>query len=145
MSKPKILVIDDNPSDVQLLQIALSEQNCEYEIEIATDGELAIRVVLEQCEKARTPCIIVLDMHLPKYDGVEVLQVIRRQPELRHVKVIITTTTLSPKYRADVLDLGGHYYPKPGGLGEFEDLARFVLGVCRTFEGDFSTAALHPA
>ena len=142
MSKPKILVIDDNPSDVHLLQLALGGKNCEFEIEIATDGEAAIQVVLDQSEADWIPCVIVLDMHLPKYDGVQVLEKIRQSPGMRYVKVVVTTTSISPSYMNAIQSFGASYYPKPDDLSEFEALARHVLDLCRNFKPGLLATAI---
>ena len=76
-----ILLIEDSPVDVQLLRLALDQQGQKYKLQVLRDGAEALLFV----DRHRTasmsdpePCVIILDLHIPKHGGVAVLQAIRR-------------------------------------------------------------------
>jgi chemotaxis family two-component system response regulator Rcp1 len=93
--KPKILLIEDNPGDVLLVQEAFQEGRLLYELEVATDGVVAIDRLRQALERgpAFLPDLILLDLNLPKKDGREVLRDIKADPVLCEVPVIVLTTS----------------------------------------------------
>ena len=109
-AEPKLLVVEDNENDILLLQHALRQINLQIPIVVARDGEEAISVLKHSYATNSSPNLLLLDLNMPKYDGFEVLQWIRAQPNLRRLIVIIfTTSTLS----ADVsraYELGANSY-----------------------------------
>ena len=109
MSLPTILVIEDNVADQVLIRIALDELGEPYEFQVLPDGEAALAFVADHRAGRRKhdPCVILLDLHLPKYNGIEVLTAIRGEPILDHIHVFIMTTDISPAQRAQVAELGG--------------------------------------
>ena len=86
MPRPKILVIEDNSSDVFLLRRALIAQGEDFELEVAADGERALHVIRNRNGEQEThPCAILLDLHLPKHDGLEILRAIRQSTDRKSV------------------------------------------------------------
>ncbi len=138
-----ILVIEDNPGDVALLRLALDQQGQEYELKVLRDGSEALAFVQEQRAAAHQgprPCVIVLDLHLPKHDGLAVLEAIRRTPALAHIHVVVLTSSASPLEEAAVRRLGIRFYrEKPIDLDEFLDVAQQILEICN--EGRTAEAA----
>jgi CheY-like chemotaxis protein len=132
ISPPCIVVIEDNPSDTILLRTALDEQHKPYVLEVLTDGESALQFVREHCQGCRPePCLIVLDLHMPRYDGATVLRAIRRAPELAQVKVAVLTSMGSPAEKAEVLALGVELYRiKPMIWEETLELACELITLC---------------
>lgn len=130
----KILIIEDNPGDVFLFHLALDHHKEEYELVLLRDGEEAIRFVHEQRHAAKDshPCVMVLDLNLPKHDGHTVLQAIRQEPVLEHVGVVVVSTGVSPKERFQIERLGVRLYrPKPMELDQWVALAGEILEICR--------------
>ena len=70
-SPARIVLIEDNPGDVLLIRLVLDEQSFKYQLEVLGDGEQALRFVREYCGSVcgHSPCVLVLDLHLPKYNG----------------------------------------------------------------------------
>jgi DNA-binding response OmpR family regulator len=131
-SAPRIIIIEDNPADVRLLRYALDETGEDYYLQLLRDGEEALEFV-RQCTMVAQPhpCIILLDLHLPKYDGISVLRSIREEPSLAHVKVAVLTTVASPEEESTVRALGvSMYTTKPHDLDELKDFATEVLRIC---------------
>jgi CheY-like chemotaxis protein len=128
----RIVVIEDNPADIALLRYALDHHGQDYQLETLLDGEAAIQFVHEQRNVPDpVPCVIVLDWHLPKHNGGEVLKAIRQEPILRHVN-IVALTTVSPEDEKEIRRLGVRLYePKPMELDGWRTLAQRILEVCR--------------
>ena len=128
-----ILVIEDNPADIYLLRHALSQQGDDYLIRVLRDGEEALRFVNQQRTVAEPePCVIVLDLHLPKHDGKAVLEAIRSEPLLAHVQVVCLTSLAVPRDEEEVRDLGVRLYKaKPTELDDWMDLAAQILQICK--------------
>ncbi len=129
----KILVIEDNPADVDWLRHALDLQNEPYDLEVLSDGEAALQFVEEHRsgKRAPNPCVILLDLHLPKYDGLEVLQAIKRAPALAHIHVIVLSGLPTPDDQAAIQRLGAICRIKPSTLSNCIELAREILAICK--------------
>jgi CheY-like chemotaxis protein len=130
----KIVVVEDNSADVFLLRHALDQHVEEYVLEVLRDGEEAIEFVNRQrlALPHSEPCVIVLDLHLPKHDGKVVLKVIKQEPVLAFVHVIALTTLASPKDEQEIRDLGVRLYrAKPTLVEEWIKLAGEILEICR--------------
>jgi CheY-like chemotaxis protein len=133
-SPAKILVIEDNSADVFMLRHALDQHDEQYVLEVLRDGEEAIEFVdLQRSEGAHEePCVIVLDLHLPKHGGAAVLKAIREEPVLAHVGVVALTTAASPRDEQEVRELGVSLYKaKPTLVDEWIKLAAEILEICR--------------
>ena len=129
-----IVVIDDNPSDVYLLRYALNQLHEPYELEVLRDGEKALQFVDSHRTRADEPrpCVIVLDLHLPRYDGLSVLRAIKKEPALAHIHVVILTAQASPDEESEMLGLGVRLYrAKPSNLEELTMVAAEILEVCK--------------
>ena len=131
-SPAKILVIEDNPGDLLLLRFGLDHHQMEYVLSVLVDGEEAIRFVESQRSvTSPEPCVIVLDLHLPKHSGSAVLKEIRRQPALAHVRVVVWTTQGSPAEEREVRQLGVRLYKtKPPELDGWISLGGEILELC---------------
>ena len=129
----KIVVVEDNSADVFLLRHALDHHEESYLLEVLRDGEEAIDFVNRQRSAGQEaePCVIVLDLHLPKHDGTAVLKVIKQEPALALVHVVALTTLASPKDEQEVRELGVRLYKaKPTLVEEWIKLAGEILAIC---------------
>jgi chemotaxis family two-component system response regulator Rcp1 len=129
MKEVHILLVDDNEGDILLTVEALNEARIINKISIARDGVEAIRFLNKQhpfadCE---TPDLILLDINLPKMDGMEVLAVIKTDQELRRIPVIMLTTSSSER---DILaSYDNHancFITKPVDLDRFMSVVRTI-------------------
>jgi CheY-like chemotaxis protein len=126
--------MEDNPADVHLLRLALDQQGEEYRIDLLQDGEEAIRFVRQQrlLPMEPEPCVIILDLHLPRHDGKAVLRAIKQEPALAYVHVVALSSMPSPSDEADVLRMGARLCKaKPMDLDEWVALAAEILAICR--------------
>src|SRR5260370_22469874 len=130
----RIPIVEDNPADVYLLRHALDQHGEEYRLEVLQDGEEAIRFIEHYRTSASEPepCVIILDLHLPKHDGTAVLHAIRREPVLPHVQVVPLSSLAAPQDETKILDLGVRLYrTKPTELDDWILLAGLILEICR--------------
>jgi CheY-like chemotaxis protein len=127
--RANILVIEDNPSDIFLLRRALVAAHSEnFNLEIVPDGERALQLI--QSPNGDRPCVILLDLHIPKHDGLEILRALRQSPDLNHIYVLVTTNGASPQEEAELRKMGADYRMKPKDLGEFAKLATDLMTIC---------------
>ncbi len=131
---PEILIAEDNPADVRLIQEALRQLDPPPNIHVARDGEEAIQFLShsEPFATAPRPNLIFLDYHLPKTDPRTVLSFIKKSPHLRNVAVIVLTTSNTLELIREAYALGANcYLSKPSDLDIFlhtiQAAARFWL------------------
>ena len=133
MPPAKILVIEDNVSDIEMLRIAFDQQAEDYQLDVLRNGEEARLFVHEHRTGLRTPepCVILLDLHLPMYDGTTILRDIREAPALEHIHVIVLSGLASPSQKLEIERLGALYRNKPSQLDELNVLAAEVFAICK--------------
>jgi CheY-like chemotaxis protein len=133
VSLPTILVIEDNIADLVLIRYALDELGDPYHIEALPDGEAALTFIDQHRSGHRKhdPCVILLDLHLPKYNGIEVLTAIRQAPALTHIFVFVLTSDASPAERSSIIELGGICCFKPSDVDEMKALAAEIMAACK--------------
>ncbi len=135
MSAAKILVVDDNAADINLLRVALDENDQEYELRVLQTGDEALRFVEAQKDGLKEPdlCVILLDLHLPRYDGLAVLRGIRHVGILSHIQVIVLSGAASPAERREISAMGAIYRQKPFDIQGFFDLGAEILAICKGY------------
>jgi CheY-like chemotaxis protein len=128
----RILVIEDNPHDVRMLRYALDQHKSPYDLQVLSDGEAALEFVNGQRHGSQgLPCVIVLDLHLPKHRGIEVLSAIHDAPTLSHVGVAVLTSCGYPSEEQQALELGARIYrTKPFELDHWASIAGEILALC---------------
>jgi len=120
--KIRILLIEDNPADVDLLRRAFRSAQLDCELILLEDGAEALAYVrgLEGAGGGAAPDLAVLDLNLPKNDGIEVLQAIRASSAFARLPVAILSSSASSRERAKIEQFGiGRYITKPPDLDEF--------------------------
>jgi CheY-like chemotaxis protein len=119
-----LLLVEDNPNDVELTLSALKEANLANEVIVANDGEQALEYLYRRGRhagrKTGQPGVILLDLKMPKVDGHEVLKQIRSDPELRLIPVVILTSSREERDLYQSYDNGANsYVVKPVDFEEF--------------------------
>ena len=132
MLKP-ILLVEDNPKDLELSLVALEKSQLANDVVIARDGAEAIDYLCCQgahASRARgNPAVVLLDLKLPKVDGLEVLARIKGDPDLRSVPVVMLTSSREEKDLLKSYNAGVNaYVVKPVGFKEFIEVIQ-ELGV----------------
>jgi chemotaxis family two-component system response regulator Rcp1 len=88
----KILLVDDNESDASLVEQTFAALRLHHDLQIIKDSEQAL-AFLNDSEAADLPDLMLVDLHMPKRDGIEVLSAIRGNPKLRPIPVIVWTSS----------------------------------------------------
>lgn len=126
----EIILVEDNPADVEMTLDALKERNLANKVHVLKDGAEALSYIMNNvdCRKgqadANRPKVILLDLKLPKVDGLEVLRRIRADDRTKSVPVVILTSSDEERDRIEGYKLGANsYVVKPV---DFDDFARAV-------------------
>ena len=131
-SKPVILMVEDDPNDVFLLKRALEKERVGLPVRTVSDGDEAIRYlggVGEFADRDRhpLPCLIILDLKLPKKNGLEVLSWLRRHEEIGDLPVFMLTSSGEPHERNEAERHGVEVYRvKPVTLQGLLEVAREI-------------------
>ena len=129
----RILLVEDDPRDVELTLTALGEYNLANEVEVTRDGEKALDYLYCRGEFSTrshdNPAVMLLDLKLPKIDGLEVLQQIRSDERLKLIPVVVLTSSHEEKDKMRSYDFGVNaYVVKPVNFHEFVNAVK-ELGV----------------
>lgn len=129
MTSPPILLVEDSPDDVLLAVGAFAKNGITNEVVVATDGEQALNRLLPESGEPLRPALILLDIELPKIDGLEVLRRIRADERSRTVPVVVLTTSNEERDIVSSYQLGANsFVRKPVVFGEFVEAVQ-TLGV----------------
>lgn len=112
----EILLVEDNPGDVRLTKQALAEAKLTNNLHVVLDGEQAMQFLRRDahCAEVPAPDLILLDLNLPKKDGLEVLAEIKQDPTLQKIPVVVLTISSGKQDLYRAYDLGcDHYITKP--------------------------------
>jgi len=122
----EILLVEDNPADVRLLQEALAETKARYRLHVATNGEEAVDFVFQRngFRGVPRPDLILLDFNLPRKNGAEVLEELKREPRFKKIPVVVLTSSRSEYDINSAYEHGANcYLRKPNTLDQIYDLA----------------------
>ncbi|HVU57913.1 MAG TPA: response regulator [Puia sp.] len=129
MQEIHILLVDDNEGDVLLTREALEEAKIVNRISVAYDGMQALSFLKKEPPYMGqdSPDLILLDINLPRMDGTELLGIIKHDPELRRIPVIMLTTSSSERDILTSYDNHANcYITKPVDLERFMDVVRTI-------------------
>ncbi len=125
----EVLLVEDSPGDVRLTRETFREVNASIHLSVASDGLEAMNFLRRQGahSNAPRPGIILLDLNLPKMDGREVLSLIKKDPSLKTIPIVILTTSEAEADIAMSYQLQANcYLCKPVQLDAFEALVRSI-------------------
>ena len=131
----RILVIEDNSSDVFLLRRALKKHNLLFDLVHLPDGEAALAFVRRQGTYAQSavPNLILLDLNLSKYTGEDILREIRQAPAFDGVPVCVWSSSRSRQDETMLKDLGvSRFITKPAGLEQFMEIGKTIKDLLTT-------------
>ena len=122
----EILLVEDNASDEELAIIALKDNNIKNKIQIARDGAEALEYLFGSVDsetlKCVGPLVVLLDLKLPRINGLEVLRRIKSHPEAKKIPVVILTSSSEEKDIIESYRLGANsYIRKPVDFNQFTE------------------------
>jgi CheY-like chemotaxis protein len=123
----RILIVEDNPGDRNLIETLLRQHNSRLEIEVCEDGEQALSRLTSETP-GREVHLVLIDWNVPRRNGREVLDALAGDPRFRRTPVVVLSSSEAPNDVADAYDLGASgYLVKPIGYQQFADrLSAFV-------------------
>jgi two-component system, chemotaxis family, response regulator Rcp1 len=127
--KAQILVVEDNPADVELLRLALAAAELDHDLTVITDGGEALAFAEQKGKYSAvdTPDLAILDLNLPKNGGLEILAAMRRNPAFDSVAITILSSSSWPRERERMGALRvERFITKPYDLDEYMQIG-FVL------------------
>ncbi len=124
--KPTILIIDDNEDDVLITKVALSKTGRELKTEVALSGEAGLALIREG---KTPPKLVLLDLKMPRMDGIEVLRKIRDDESLRSIPVVIVTNSNLESDEQAALRAGADNF-----LRKARDLDQYKMDIERILE-----------
>jgi chemotaxis family two-component system response regulator Rcp1 len=132
----KVLLVEDDSSDVMLMQLALRKSGAAMEFDVAADGMEAMDYLRGQgrFSGAARPPLVLLDWRLPRMSGEEVLREIRKDAVLRLLPVLVLTTSAAAGDVRTAYALGANaFLTKPSGLDQLQALVSLIDGFWLTF------------
>ena len=122
-----ILLVEDNPGDVRLTKEAFTGARIKNTMHVVTDGEAALDFLHRrgEYESAPRPRLVLLDLNLPKVDGLEVLEAVKDDPDLASIPIIVLTSSEAEEDIVRSYELHTNaYLTKPINPDEFMDLVK---------------------
>jgi two-component system, chemotaxis family, response regulator Rcp1 len=134
MGALEILLVEDNPGDVRLVQEAFKESSLLYHLNVVSDGIEALSLLRKaDCDsEVSRPNVILLDLNLPRKNGLEILDEVKSDQSLKDIPIIVLT---SSDRDLDVLVAykrqASAYLLKPTTLGEFDEVIDAITTLCQ--------------
>ncbi len=132
MDEKRILLVEDNPRDVELTRRALEKANIANQIVVAEDGVAALNYLFgdgscPECPVEELPVLVLMDLKLPRVDGLEVLRRIRSEAKTKFLPVVVLTTSSEQSDVIKSYDLGANsFIRKPVKFSEFAEAIKQV-------------------
>jgi two-component system, chemotaxis family, response regulator Rcp1 len=128
-TRTQLLVIEDNPADIQLLRFALDAAGLNCELTLMEDGGEALAFFKAEGDQTlgARPDLVILDLNLPKYGGLEVLEAARANPRYSDLPILVFSSSSSPRERGRLEALGmARYFTKPADLQQYLALGDII-------------------
>ncbi len=127
MNQLAILLVEDDPDDIELMQEALKNVNIAYSMDIISQGDKVIPH-LEMCKSF--PNVIILDLNLPKLHGREILTLIKSISRFKHIPVAILTTASSQMEKDNCINCGANLFlTKPSTVEGFNQTIQAIVNI----------------
>ena len=123
----KVLLVEDNEDDVLLAQESFADAKTVEIIYVVSNGEELLAYLRKQGDykTAIVPDVVLMDINMPRMNGLEALQAVKQDPELRYIPVIMLTTSNRSEDVNSAFNFGASsYIPKPNGFKEFQRVAQ---------------------
>jgi two-component system response regulator len=122
-----ILLVEDNPADVELTQRAFATNRLANRIHVARDGLEALEFLFSSADAVDQLSLVLLDLKMPRMDGLEVLRRMKADPRTRHLPVVMMTSSSEESDLVSSYDLGANsYIVKPVDFENFTEAVRVI-------------------
>ena len=131
MYSRKIILADDDPDDQAIIQDAMELLDTGDVMMFAENGEKLLDLLQRSFTSLSSPCLIVLDLNMPKMNGTQTLKRLKSDKNFKHIPVIIYSTSINPLEKEKCLLLGAHsFITKPLSYSESKVIAQTFLQFC---------------
>ena len=126
-----VLLVDDDDEDKFIIKDAMAALDADENIWYANNGEHALELLGSKYRENVKPCLIVLDLNMPKMNGTETLISLKEDERFKDIPVVIYSTSINRLEKEKCMILGAHsYITKPISFNESKEIARFFLEFC---------------
>ena len=126
-----ILLADDDPEDQEILEDALLNIEPSIKLIKVDSGKQAVDYLLASAW-SDLPCLIILDYSMPVFNAAEVLEHLRRKPQLQPIPKVVWSSSKQPEHVQTCMDRGAQsYFVKPNKMSELTNIARQMVDICR--------------
>ncbi len=129
--KSYILLVDDDPDDLMLLREAIETLDENFSVSECKDGRSAINYLKENHSYHSPLCLVVLDINMPILDGREVLAIIKSDPALKNLPVVVFTTSTNPADKNYCAQFNVEMLSKPFNLSMLKEVAGKIVAYCK--------------
>jgi CheY-like chemotaxis protein len=127
LQPPPILLVEDNPMDLDLTLRAFNKKRLTNHVQVARDGEEALAFIPRWEAGEPVPAVILLDINLPKVSGLEVLRQLKNHERFRRIPVVILTSSREDRDLKTAYDIGvNSYIEKPVSFSKFVEVAEQI-------------------
>ncbi|MGM9426983.1 response regulator [Hydrogenophaga sp. MI9] len=127
LQPPPILLVEDNPMDLDLTLRAFNKKRLTNHVQVARDGEEALAYIPRWEAGEPVPAVILLDINLPKISGLEVLRQLKGHERFRRIPVVILTSSREDRDLKTAYDIGvNSYIEKPVSFSKFVEVAEQI-------------------
>ena len=127
----QVLLVEDNPGDADLIRETLESDRLQLNLTVVNDGPAALAFLAREAPytTAPRPDLVLLDLNLPKLDGAEVLAAMKARDDVRHIPVVVLTSSDAERDIVQSYRLGAScYLTKPLDFSAFRDIVRAIEG-----------------
>ena len=130
MNPRLIFLVDDDPDDLMLIKEAINTIDKKFDFQEATDGRHALNFLRALDSVDKHPCLIVLDINMPVLGGRDVLAIIKNDPGLKHIPVVVFSTSSNPADTEYCMQFGVELITKPFDMSLLIAAAKRLIAYC---------------
>ena len=130
--KNKILLVDDDPEDRAIIDDGFIAVGADGLTHYEENGEMALQYLESSFYAGNLPCLVVLDLNMPRLNGTQTLKAIKRDDRFKKIAVLIYSTSLNPFEKEECMHLGAQaYIIKPISYAESLKTAEYFKDICK--------------
>lgn len=127
----KILVVDDDPEDRSIIEDGFAEVGMDTWVHYEENGEKALHFLRATADDRQLPCLIILDLNMPRMNGTQTLRAIKENERFKNITVLIYSTSLNPIEKNECIQLGARdFVIKPVTYSESLNTVQYFKTIC---------------
>lgn len=126
-----VLIADDDLDDIEILTTALKEAGSSLEVQVAENGKTVLEQLKKNWEAGAGPCVLVMDLNMPKMDGRETVVAIKTNDRLKGLPILLFSTAKNKTDELFAQKWDVRFFQKPDTVQGLNEIAQIILGMCR--------------